>query len=93
MESAIPAHLSVQRVHPPRTSRSFHPPYPSFSARFDPGVEQVVMAYLGVQYATPKPPTVVSIALAELFRVMPPRRRGRPNYQQRGKATSTSQLE
>jgi aldoxime dehydratase len=67
MESAIPAHLSVERVHPPRHSRSFHPPYPSFSARFDPAVEQVVMAYLGVQYATPKPPTLVSIALADLL--------------------------
>jgi hypothetical protein len=30
-------------------------------------------------------------ALAELFRVMPPRRRS--NYQQRNKATSTSQLD
>src|SRR5262249_6337632 len=41
--------------------------YPSFSARFDPAVEQVVMAYLGVQYATPQPPAVVSVALAELL--------------------------
>jgi aldoxime dehydratase len=67
MESAIPAHLSVERVHPPRKSTSFRPPYPSFSARFDPAVEQVVMAYLGVQYATPEPPAVVTIALAELL--------------------------
>ena len=67
MESAIPAHLTVERVHPPRKSTSFRPPYPSFSARFDPAVEQVVMAYLGVQYATPQPPAVVTIALAELL--------------------------
>lgn len=67
MESAIPAHMRVERVHPPRKSTSFRPPYPSFSARFDPAVEQVVMAYLGVQYATPQPPTVVTIALAELL--------------------------
>lgn len=67
MESAIPAHLTLKRVHPPRKARSFRPPYPSFSARFDPAVEQVVMAYLGVQYATPQPPALVSIALAELL--------------------------
>jgi aldoxime dehydratase len=67
MESAIPAPLTVERVHPPRKSTSFRPPYPSFSARFDPAVEQVVMAYLGVQYATPEPPAVVTIALAELL--------------------------
>lgn len=67
MESAIPAHLSVERVHPPRKPASFRPPYPSFSARFGPGVEQVVMAYLGVQYATPQPPALVRIALVELL--------------------------
>jgi aldoxime dehydratase len=67
MESAIPAHLAVQRAHPPGKSASFRPPYPSFSARFDPAVEQVVMAYLGVQYATPQPPAIVTGALAELL--------------------------
>jgi aldoxime dehydratase len=67
MESAIPAHLTVERVHPPRKPETFRPPYPSFSARFDPAIEQVVMAYLGVQYATPEPPAVVAAALAELL--------------------------
>jgi aliphatic aldoxime dehydratase len=67
VESAIPAHLTLERVHPPRKSTSNRAPYPSFSARFDPAVEQVVMAYLGVQYATPQPPAVVTVALAELL--------------------------
>jgi aldoxime dehydratase len=67
MEPAIPAHLAVPRVNPPRKSASFRPPYPSFSARFDTAVEQVVMAYLGVQYATPEPPALVTAALCELL--------------------------
>lgn len=66
MESSIAEHLRVDRVHPRRTPDSFHPPYPSFSARFDPAVDQVVMAYLGVQYRTPEPPPVVVAALAAL---------------------------
>ncbi|MEV4596963.1 phenylacetaldoxime dehydratase family protein [Amycolatopsis sp. NPDC049253] len=66
MESSIAEHLRVDRVHPRRKPDSFHPPYPSFSARFDPGVDQVVRAYLGVQYRTPEPPSVVIAALAEL---------------------------
>jgi len=67
MESAIPAHLRAHLRAQPRKSASFRPPYPSFSARFDPAVEQVVMAYLGVQYATREPPAVVTDALAELL--------------------------
>jgi aldoxime dehydratase len=83
VESAIPAHLTLERVHPPRKSTSFRPPYPSFSARFDSAVEQVVMAYLGVRYATPQPPTVVTIALAELLasaRVDGPGHRNQARY-------------
>jgi aldoxime dehydratase len=68
MESAIPAHLTVERrVHPARKSETFRPPYPSFSARFDPAVGQVVMAYLGLQYATPEPPAVVAAAQSDLL--------------------------
>jgi len=66
VESAIPAHLTVERGRPRRKSATFRPPYPSFSARFDPSVRQVVMAYFGVQHASPEPPPVAEAALARL---------------------------
>jgi len=66
MESAIPAHLTVERTRPTRKSTSFRPPYPSFSVRFDPSVRQVVMAYFGVQHASATPPSVAAEALARL---------------------------
>ena len=48
MESAIPAHLRYPRTRPARVSEDYTPPYPSWVARMDPSVKQVVMAYLGV---------------------------------------------
>lgn len=50
MDSAIPAHLTVARTRPRRVSEGRTPPYPSYSARLEPGVQQVVMAYFGLQY-------------------------------------------
>ena len=50
MESAIPAHLLVDRTRPRRIPEDYAPPYPSFVARSSPAVRQVVMAYLGLQY-------------------------------------------
>ncbi len=50
VESAIPAHLRVERTHPPTVQPGFTPPYPSFVARHDPSVTQVTMAYLGLQH-------------------------------------------
>lgn len=49
MESAIPNHLQCPRSRPKRVPDDYQPPYPSFVARFKPGVARVVMAYFGVQ--------------------------------------------
>src|SRR5690606_31881798 len=66
MESAIPRHLTEPRIYRNRKAETFRPPYPSYVARFDPKVEQVVMAYLGVQFATSEPPVIAREALAVL---------------------------
>ncbi|MDA9521428.1 phenylacetaldoxime dehydratase [Bradyrhizobium sp. CCBAU 11434] len=50
MESAIPAHLETQRTCHKRVPDDYQPPYPSFVARYKPGVSRVVMAYFGVQH-------------------------------------------
>lgn len=58
LESSIPEHLRVERGCPRRTGAAeFVPPYPSFVARWRPGVRQVAMLYLGLQWrgATPAP--------------------------------------
>ena len=49
LDSSIPAHLRCPRTRHRRVSDTWKPPYPAFSAKVDPAVEQVVMAYLGVQ--------------------------------------------
>ncbi|MBP2327905.1 aldoxime dehydratase [Kibdelosporangium banguiense] len=66
MESAIPPYLTVERTRSSRKSDTFQPPYPSFSARFDPSMQQVVMAYFGVQHASQDPPPVAEAALTRL---------------------------
>ncbi|QOZ56184.1 phenylacetaldoxime dehydratase family protein [Bradyrhizobium sp. CCBAU 53338] len=50
MESAIPAYLETQRTRHKRVPDDYQPPYPSFVARYKPGVSRVVMAYFGVQH-------------------------------------------
>jgi aldoxime dehydratase len=50
MESAIPSHLQCPRTRQKRVPDGYQPPYPSFVARFKPGVARVVMAYFGVQH-------------------------------------------
>ncbi|MDA9409192.1 phenylacetaldoxime dehydratase family protein [Bradyrhizobium sp. CCBAU 45384] len=50
MESAIPAHLETPRTRHKRVPDDYQPPYPSFVARYKPGVSRVVMAYFGVQH-------------------------------------------
>ncbi|MDB5874301.1 MAG: phenylacetaldoxime dehydratase [Ramlibacter sp.] len=50
MESSIPIHLECPRTRQKRVPDDYEPPYPSFVARFRPGVTQVAMAYFGVQY-------------------------------------------
>ncbi|SDI21581.1 aldoxime dehydratase [Pseudomonas flavescens] len=53
MESAIAPHLRVARRQPSALPAGYQPPFPAWSARFDPLVGQVVMAYFGVQSARP----------------------------------------
>lgn len=51
MESAIPTHLKCPRTLSRRVEDAYAPPFPMFVARGEESMEQVVMAYLGVQYA------------------------------------------
>lgn len=52
-EPAIAEHLRQPRTQPANTPREHQPPFPAWTARFAPLVEQVVMGYFGVQSATP----------------------------------------
>lgn len=69
MESAIPVHLETQRTRHKRVPDDYQPPYPSFVARYKPGVNRVVMAYFGVQYrgSTPVAATEALAEIAGLF--------------------------
>jgi aldoxime dehydratase len=49
LDSSIPSHLRCPRSRHRRVSDTWKPPYPAFSALVDPNVEQIVMAYFGVQ--------------------------------------------
>jgi aldoxime dehydratase len=49
LDSSIPTHLRCPRSRHRRVSDTWKPPYPAFSALVDPAVEQIVMAYFGVQ--------------------------------------------
>lgn len=55
MESAIPQHLQTERSQPSRMRDGWAPPSPAFTARFPASVQQVVMAYFGVQYRGARP--------------------------------------
>lgn len=50
MESAIPQHLRIGCPRAKRLRDGYQPAYPSFVARYEPGVKRVVMAYFGLQY-------------------------------------------
>jgi len=49
MESAIPPSLREERSQSLSTPPAYTPPFPAWTTRFSPLVEQVVMAYFGVQ--------------------------------------------
>lgn len=49
MESSIASHLKCPRTQPRRVADDFAPPYPCWSARAPSSVDQVVMAFFGVQ--------------------------------------------
>ncbi|MDR6688329.1 aldoxime dehydratase [Arthrobacter sp. 1088] len=53
LESAIPAHLSVERTRTRRVGDNYTPPYPSYSVRFADGVSSLVCAFFGVQSKPP----------------------------------------
>ena len=61
MESAIPAHLTATRTHPGRMRDGWTPPYPSFVARMEPAVRQVVMAYFGLQFRGEPPADALDV--------------------------------
>lgn len=65
MESAIPLHLETTRTRHKRVPDDYQPPYPSFVARYKPGVSRVVMAYFGVQH-NGTAPAAAAEALAEI---------------------------
>ncbi|QAU46608.1 phenylacetaldoxime dehydratase family protein [Bradyrhizobium guangzhouense] len=68
MESAIPAHLETQRTRHKRVPDDYQPPYPSFVARYRPGVSRVVMAYFGVQHRGAAAAAAAALAeIASLF--------------------------
>lgn len=50
MESAIDTHLTCPRTLSRRVPDDYQPPFPMWVARADASLQQVVMAYLGVQY-------------------------------------------
>jgi aldoxime dehydratase len=62
MESAIPNHLARFRTQALGTPAGFRPPVPAWTARFDPLVKEVVMAYIGVQQAPGSTPSANPLA-------------------------------
>ncbi|WP_153505809.1 phenylacetaldoxime dehydratase family protein [Cumulibacter manganitolerans] len=62
MESSIPEHLAVARTQPMRMREGWNPPSPAFSARFPTSVDDVVMAYYGLQYRGERPPAAAAAA-------------------------------
>jgi aldoxime dehydratase len=52
VESAIDQHLTCPRTLSRRVPGDYQPPFPMWVGRADPSVQQVVMAYLGVQFRT-----------------------------------------
>lgn len=49
MDSSIPNHLKCPRTRDRRVNDSWNPPVPAFSSRPGADIEQIVMAYFGVQ--------------------------------------------
>jgi aldoxime dehydratase len=64
IESAIPEHLRRARTRHIRVPGDYAPPYPSYSARFQPAVSQVVMAYFGAQWRGDQPVDTVPEGIA-----------------------------
>lgn len=69
MESAIDQHLTCPRTLSRRVPGDYQPPFPLWVGRADPSVQQVVMAYLGVQFRTDDQRPAALDALRTFFRV------------------------
>lgn len=83
MESAIPSHLKCPRTLPTRTPDNFSPPIPATVARFPIEAQQVVMAYIGFQYA---PGTRETLVLqAEQWLISAVHSLNGPNHQERSR--------
>jgi len=54
MESSISPHLVCPRSRPRRIGDDYAPPYPAWSARIEPSVQQLVIANHGVQWNDPR---------------------------------------
>lgn len=54
MDSSIPTHLKCPRTRDRRVNDSWNPPVPAFSSRPNEAIEQIVMAYFGVQAKGPE---------------------------------------
>jgi aldoxime dehydratase len=84
MESAIPKALQCPRTCARRIPENYAPPFPSSVARFDPSIEQVVMAYFGLQYPATTARAAADRALLEIGNAMGgdhgPKHRDRASY-------------
>ena len=49
LDSSIPSHLRCPRTRDRRANDSWNPPVPAYSSRPDTAIQQIVMAYYGVQ--------------------------------------------
>ncbi len=73
IESAIPPALQCPRTRHKRAPDDYVPPYPSYVARFAPGVERVVMAFLDCSTTRPRiPPWCGSMLDATAARLAAP---------------------
>ncbi|GAB3295410.1 phenylacetaldoxime dehydratase [Epidermidibacterium keratini] len=66
LESAIAEHLQRERTQPVGHPDGYVPRVAAISARFDPALTQVAMAYFGVQFRGDEIPSAASDALREL---------------------------
>jgi aldoxime dehydratase len=67
MESAIDKHLQCPRTRARKIDDDYVPPFPTWIARADTAVEQVVMGYFGVQFAQPQLHGKACMALQQIL--------------------------
>jgi hypothetical protein len=67
LECAIPEHLRKERKCPVSTPPNYVPPFPAYCARFPDGMDTLVMAIMGAQYASASGNDGVGIAKIKDF--------------------------